>query len=112
MQIEPQLLDTLARGNDITSEIPAGLDIRHIRVTVGTGDCRARLAPVRQQPVPAAAGLASISRRPLEPAGVESPDVRSGYQPSDGEYVIEIPPAGLHDLDNQDLTVDVPASAR
>jgi hypothetical protein len=46
IQLEPQLLDVLKRGNDIVSEVPPQLDIRRYRVTVGTG----RLARVDGQP--------------------------------------------------------------
>lgn len=38
IQIEPQLLTTLKNGNDLTSEVPAWLNVRRYRITVGTGE--------------------------------------------------------------------------
>ena len=37
IQIEPDLLPLLADNQDITSEVPADLDVRRYRITVGTG---------------------------------------------------------------------------
>ncbi len=37
IQIEPQLIDTLAKDHDLSSDVPAGLDVRRFRITVGTG---------------------------------------------------------------------------
>ena len=37
VQIEPQLVAPLVKGQDITSELPRGLAVRHFRVTIGTG---------------------------------------------------------------------------
>jgi hypothetical protein len=61
IQIEPQLLDSLATSHDVSSEIPAGLDVRRFRITVGTG----RL-PRENPPAPAArpaSGTTSDARR-------------------------------------------------
>lgn len=35
IQIEPQLLDTLRDGKDLTSELPPGFNVRRYRITVG-----------------------------------------------------------------------------
>ena len=37
IQIEPEMLDTLRRGEDLGSDIPSNLDVRSYRITVGTG---------------------------------------------------------------------------
>jgi hypothetical protein len=63
IQIEPQLLGILQRGGEeITSEVPPGLDVRRYRITVGTG----KLARDAGEPTPAAAPAAEPA--PPEPA--------------------------------------------
>ncbi len=108
VQIEPQLVASLVQGQDITSELPRGLDVRHFRVTIGTG----------KLPRLAVSGRSTRNRFPATSdgsaaaPGVETQDVRVGYNRlgnQDGEYVIEITPTGLGDLNQHDLTGDIPA---
>ena len=75
IQIEPQLLNILKSGQDITSEVPPQLEVRRYRVTIGTE----RLA--REDGVPAPA------RRPV---GDEPPAAIAENRPSEGD---DIPPA-------------------
>ena len=107
VQIEPQLVAGLAKGKDITSELPRGLAVRHFRVTIGTGKLPKQAADNRST----RNRFPTSGQAPAEVPGVETQDVRVGYQPlpkGDGEYVIEITPTGLDDLDQHDLTGDIP----
>jgi hypothetical protein len=107
VQIEPQLVAGLAKGKDITSELPRGLAVRHFRVTIGTGKLPKQATDNRST----RNRIPTTGQAPAEAPGVETQDVRVGYQPlpkGDGEYVIEITPTGLGDLDQHDLTGDIP----
>jgi hypothetical protein len=53
IQIEPQSIDLLAKDHDLSSDVPAGLDVRRFRVTVGTGKLP-RLMSTAPAPIPAA----------------------------------------------------------
>ena len=112
VQIDPQLVPQLAKGQDVTSELPRGLVIRHFRVTVGVGKLPRQAIDnrvTRNRPPGAGQGAAP----PADEPGLDTQDVRVGYQPlaqGDGEFVIEITPTGLGDLDHHDLTGDVPAN--
>jgi hypothetical protein len=111
VQIEPQLLDGLVEGNDITSAIPRGLDVRHFRVTIGSGKLP-KIAAADPAARNTANRLPTSDGQPLAPPGDEATEVRSGYQPlagGSGEYVVEITPTGLNDLHSHDLTGDLPA---
>jgi len=61
IQLEPQLLHVLQRGNDLVSDVPPQLHIRRYRVTVGTG----KLAQVNGEP--AQPNLKEIADDPTEP---------------------------------------------
>ena len=56
IQIEPNALDTLLRQSDVESEIPPNLDVRRVRITVGTSKLPRQSAP--NSPNPNAAGAA------------------------------------------------------
>jgi hypothetical protein len=116
IQVEPQLLESLAAGHDVTSEVPRGLDIRHFRLTVGTATLP-RIAAGAGQPAGAAATRAADAferpGRADEAVGMSTPQVRVGYQllsGSSGQYecVIELDPRALGDLNQADLTDDIP----
>ena len=78
VQIEPQMVPQLAKGQDVTSELPRGLAVRHFRVTIGTG----------KLPKQALDGRSTRNRLPTDgqgaaaaQSGIETQDVRVGYQP-------------------------------
>ncbi len=118
IQIEPQLLGSLAAGHDVTSEVPRGLDVRHYRISVGTA-ALPRIAPPAAGRRPSIASGASARAadqfeapgRVDEAIGATTPQVRVGYQAisaTGGQYVIEIDSRSLADLNQADLTGDIP----
>jgi hypothetical protein len=117
IQVEPQLLGSLAAGHDVTSEVPRGLDIRHYRLTVGTA-VLPRIAPAAGQRPGAAGGATARAAdqfetpgRVDEAVGTTTPQIRVGYQAisaTGGQYVIEIDARSLADLNQADLTGDIP----
>ena len=116
LQIEPQLIDGLKRGEDILSEIPADLDIRHYRVTIGN-------APLPHRKSSASGARTQTVSRPIA-AFADQPsagqptvtDARAGFLPNAagdrGEFVVEIAPDSLVDLKNHDLVGDLPDAVR
>jgi hypothetical protein len=77
IQIEPQLLDTLLKGHDLVSELPAGLNVKRYRITVGDAKLPRENEPAANQP---AANLPTTGP-PLsanEPGGL---DPRRGLGP-------------------------------
>lgn len=68
IQIEPQLLDTLAKDHDLSSDLPAGLDVRRFRITVGTAQLP-RIMPSASPPAtsPASRAGSDTRRRPNSP---------------------------------------------
>jgi hypothetical protein len=82
IQIEPQLLGILQKGGEeITSEVPPGLDVRRYRITVGTG----KLARDAGEPTPAAAPAAEPGppepAAPVEPTRTDPYGTRPGDEP-------------------------------
>lgn len=65
IQIEPQLLEVLKNGKDLTSEVPPGLNVRRYRITVGSA------ALPQQGERPPAAAIAA--EPPFPPAKKEAP---------------------------------------
>ncbi|HTU24428.1 MAG TPA: hypothetical protein VMF30_03450 [Pirellulales bacterium] len=116
VQIEPQLLEALASGSDITSEVPRGLDIRHFRLTVGNAVLPHLLPTGEQGPTTGReADAFEAPGRGDEPIGVTTPQVKAKYElVSDtvGQYVIEINPQSVGDLNRWDLTDDIPSEMR
>jgi hypothetical protein len=120
VQIEPQLLESLAAGHNVTSEVPKGLDIRHYRLTVGSAALPHLAAPAGGGQPSAAGGAPARAAdafetpgRADEAVGMGTPQVRVGYQllsASSGQYecVIELDPRALGDLNQADLTDDIP----
>ena len=118
IQIEPQLLGSLAAGQNVTSEVPRGLDVRHYRITVGTTALPHIAAPAAGVR-PSAAG--EVPARPAdefeapgrtdEAVGMATPLVHVGYElisATGHQCVIEIDPRTLGDLNQIDLTDDIP----
>lgn len=71
IQIEPQLLDTLAKDHDLSSDLPTGLDVRRFRITVGTAQLP-RIMPA----APPGAAAPSAPTSPSGPTGRTSSDGR------------------------------------
>ena len=105
IQIEPQLVESLLKGQDINSEIPRGLDIRHYRLTIGTAELPRIAAKPNGMPDSPAHDSDSAS------AEGQNEHVRVGYQPLDrgGECIIELDSQTLDDLQNYDLSGKLPA---
>lgn len=89
IQIEPDLLPLLAQDHDITSDVPADLDVRRYRITVGTGKVqrdkgrRSANRPPALRPAEANAAKSSLwhprddSVDPAEPASASDRRDRS-----------------------------------
>ena len=75
IQIEPQQLDTLRQGKDLTSNVPPGLNIACYRITVGTGQLPRELGtPAAASPVAnARAGTAAEIAEGAAPAAQPTP---------------------------------------
>ena len=77
VQIEPQLLDLLKRGNDeISSEVPPQINVRRYRITVGTG----KLARVDGPPANVAAP-SHVDQPPQTPSFPEPPETTPAAPP-------------------------------
>jgi hypothetical protein len=74
VQIEPSLVARLQEGNDLLSEIPAGISIRRVRITVGTGELARVNSPTPAESPPVAAAKDPAASPRGEPsAGPEIP---------------------------------------
>ncbi len=112
VQIDPKQVPQLAKGQDVTSELPRGLVIRHYRVTVGIGRLPRVGLEDRQTRNRMPQGGPAVMGGDIQPVGLETEEVHTGFQPlaqGGGEFVVEITPTGLGDLDHHDLTGDIPA---
>ncbi|MGD9721371.1 MAG: hypothetical protein AB7O59_09190 [Pirellulales bacterium] len=83
VQIEPPLVRMLESGNDLVSDVPADIDVRRLRITLGTGALarvdgppREHAAPSEHPDIPRAADAfaADAATRPEHPpAGQTAP---------------------------------------
>jgi hypothetical protein len=107
VQIEPDALGILANEQDISSDIPPGLDIRRIRVTVGTARLP-RHAPLDASGT-AAADSAAIDSAPL----LQSADgARLDQEPAAAPNDAAPPAADPADTEPQHLANAAPATFR
>jgi hypothetical protein len=79
IQIEPQALDTLLRQSDVESEIPPNLDVRRVRITVGTSKLP-RVWP-SNAPNPNSGGATPGVPTPAVIPGVSTPPAGPGSAP-------------------------------
>jgi hypothetical protein len=122
IQVEPQLVESLATGHDLASEVPRGLDIRHYRLTIDTGALPHNAIRQASQRTAAPGGGSGREADQFEEPGISdeavgatTPQVHVGYQElsaSGGEFIIEIDPSSLGDLNEHDLTGDLPPDLR
>ena len=116
VQIEPDLLEDLRRGEEIVSEIPPELtNVRRVRIRVGTGALPRGNADAAAAKAPASplAGL------PAPPPSNSDPDPRSAGDTNEMEPppllprggAFEPPPAGPTGSDSRGGTFEPPAAA-
>ena len=101
IQIEPQLLGTLKQGQDLESEIPAELNVRKFRITVGSGKLPQQLEQRRPGTPPAkspaaasndATGVDAAAAAPLRPRRPLSPRLNPLARPPRPRRSKRLPP--------------------
>ncbi len=96
VQIEPELLRTLEH-NDITSEVPPQVDVREIRITLGTG----KLARIDGERAARQAPQASEPETPIESGSPHLANESVETEPSTGQRTPYAAPPGGADMPAQ-----------
>ncbi len=102
IQIEPQLLDVLEKGEDeIYSDVPAGIDVRRYRIVVGVGKLRREAGPLVPEAAPAAGAHSPADNEPTARSPMAQPPVDRGtvvnqQVPPSAAPAVEVPPAAAN----------------